>query len=149
MHVQKLSINGFLRKEGIKYLIVGCLNTLIGYLVGVFFLFVLKSHLPTYVIGILSTILSIFLNFALYKIFVFGFSGKWISELVRMFQVYAFASVVGITTLTVAIDLLELSIWWGQLCALVTGASVSALGNYMYAFRKKIPFINKYLNCSK
>ena len=143
MFLKNVFINKLLRKEGIRYVIVGGANTVTGYFIGVTFLFVLKSYLPTYIIGTISTIVGIVLNLILYRTFVFGSSGKWFSELLRMLQVYAFSSVVGITTLTVAIDIFELSIWWGQLCALVTGASISALANYTYSFKRKIPFIRK------
>ena len=137
-------LDKLLKKEGIRYLIVGGVNTISGYFIGVTFLFVLKSYLPTYIIGTISTIIGIVLNLILYRTFVFGFSGRWFSELLRMFQVYALASVVGITTVTIAIDFLEWGIWWSQLCALCTAASVSAIANYTYSFKRKIPFIRNF-----
>ncbi len=127
-----------LKKEGTKYIIIGGINTLFGYIIGVTFLLILDPYLPTYVIGSISTILSIILNFILYKAFVFGFNKKWFFELLRMFQVYAVASIIGVVVLTITKDVLELNAWLSQLCAIVVSVFISALGNYTFTFKRKI-----------
>ena len=111
---------------------------MINYFIGVLFLYLLISLVHTYVIGLISTVVSIFLNFLLYSLFVFGFSKQWLHQLSKMFQVYALASILSIGILTLSIDILLFTIWWGQLFAISTGVLVSAVGNYVYSFQRKI-----------
>ena len=138
MKIRNNFVRKLILKESVRYIIVGLLNTILGYFIGVLFLYLLISLVPTYVIGLISTVVSIFLNFLLYSLFVFGFSKQWLHQLSKMFQVYALASILSIGILTLSIDILLFTIWWGQLFAISTGVLVSAVGNYVYSFPRKI-----------
>jgi len=138
MKIRNNFVRKLILKESVRYIIVGLLNTILGYFIGVLFLYILISLVPTYIIGLISTVFSIFLNFILYSLIVFGFSKQWLHQLLKMFQVYAFASILSIGILTLSIDFLLFTIWWGQLFAISTGVLVSAVGNYVYSFQRKI-----------
>jgi len=119
----------------VKYLFVGGLNTVIGYCIGVSFLFVLSSILITPVIGVLSSVVSITCNYFMYKHFVFKTKDKVTWELMKFFKVYGVSTLVGVSVLTLCFDVLELSIPVSQAISMAAATSISAVGNFVFTFR--------------
>lgn len=118
-----------------KYLVVGVVNTVIGYAIGVAFLYIFANILITPVIGILSTIVAIISNYVLFKMIVFKTKSSWQSELIRFFKVYLASTVFGVSVLTICMDYLSISIPISQALSMVAGVSVSAVGNFYFTFR--------------
>jgi putative flippase GtrA len=118
-----------------QYLFVGVLNTVVGYAIGVTFLYIFANILITPVIGILSTVLAIISNYVLFKTIVFKTKSGWQSELIRFLKVYLVSTVFGVSVLTICMDYLSISIPISQGLSMVAGVGVSAVGNFYFTFR--------------
>lgn len=120
----------------IKYVLVGGINTVIGYCIGVSLLYLLSDVLFTPVIGILSTIIAVISNYILFKKIVFKSAENWKSEIIRFFKVYAGAVCAGLIVLTIALDYMKFSVFLSQGLSMVVATSISAIGNFFFTFRK-------------
>ena len=118
-----------------QYLVVGVLNTAIGYAIGVTFLYVFADILITPVIGIFSTVVAIISNYVLFKTIVFKTKSDWRFELMRFIKVYLVSTVFGVSVLTICMDYFSISIPISQGLSMLAGVSVSAIGNFYFTFR--------------
>lgn len=118
-----------------KYILVGLMNTAAGYLIGVVALWQMSDTLPTPLIGLIATILSIIWNFIAYKMIVFNSYRNVFAEFLKFINVYLFAAILGILVLTISFDYLQVSIWVAQALSIVSSAAFSAFANFFYTFR--------------
>lgn len=126
-----------LNQKKIRYLLVGGLNTIIGYTIGVGLYKALGDTLSIVWIGIISNILSITVSFLSYKILVFRTKGMWLSEYIKSFIVYGGIALIGIFFLWLFVDNMKISIWFAQ--ALVIGVTViiSYISHSRFTFRRR------------
>ena len=85
-----------LNNEKIRYLLVGCFNTLAGYSIGVGIYAALKNNFDIVLIGLIANFFSISVSFLTYKIIVFKTKGMWLSEYMKSFMIYGGIALVGI-----------------------------------------------------
>lgn len=124
-------------KTGAKYIVIGVFNTAIGFTIGLAGLYALHDLLPTPVIGTITSVICIVLNFIMYRKVVFGSTTNIVGEFFRFMQVYLGSTVFGICVLTLTIDYLNLSFFVGQLSAAISSIALAMAGNFLYAFRGK------------
>ena len=126
-----------LNQKRIRYLLVGGLNTLVGYSIGIAIYKAFSDSLGILWIGVISNILSITVAFLSYKTLVFKTKGMWLTEYMKSYLVYGGIAVIGIIFLWVFVDKMKISIWLAQ--ALVMGMTViiSYLGHSRLTFRRR------------
>jgi putative flippase GtrA len=126
-----------LNNEKIRYLLVGCFNTLAGYSIGVGIYAALKNNFDIVLIGLIANFFSISVSFLTYKIIVFKTKGMWLSEYMKSFMIYGGIALVGIFFLWLFVAQIKISIWIAQ--ALVIGVTVifSYKGHSRFTFRRK------------
>ena len=124
-------------RKPLAYIAVGLLNTVIGYMIAVICLYLLLDWLPTPVVGLIATIIGMISNFIFYKRLVFKTKASWQGELIKFVQVYGFATVIGLTVLTVCIDVANLSIMIAQGVSMFFSTSIAAIGNFFFSFRSR------------
>ena len=126
-----------LNNEKIRYLLVGCFNTLAGYSIGVGIYAALKNNFDIVLIGLIANFFSISVSFLTYKIIVFKTKGMWLSEYMKSFMIYGGIALVGIFFLWLFVAQIKISIWIAQ--ALVIGVTVifSYIGHSRFTFRRK------------
>jgi putative flippase GtrA len=121
----------------VRYLLVGGLNTLIGYTIGISTYKAFDNILGIVWIGLISNILSITFSFLSYKILVFRTKGMWVAEYMKSYIVYGGLALIGIFFLWLFVERMRISIWIAQ--ALVIGLTVivSYLGNSRFTFHRQ------------
>ena len=126
-----------LNQKKMRYLLVGGLNTLVGYTIGVGIYKAFYNNLSIVWIGLISNGLSITVSFLSYKILVFKTKGMWLAEYMRSYIVYGGIALIGIFFLWLFVDKMKISIWLAQ--ALVIGLTVivSYLGHSRFTFRRQ------------
>lgn len=126
-----------LNQKKVQYLLVGGLNTLIGYTIGVGIYKAFDNNLGIVWVGLISNILSITVSFLSYKILVFRTKGMWLAEYMKSYIVYGGIALIGIFFLWFFVDEMKMSIWLAQ--ALVIGLTVifSYLGHSRFTFRRQ------------
>lgn len=122
--------------EKLRYLVVGALNTVAGYGIGVGSYILGHSHLSLIAIGIVSNVLAITFSFVTYKCFVFQTQGQWLREYARAYLVYGSTALFGIVLLWLLVGQLALSIWLAQGVIIVTTILISYLGHSRFTFRR-------------
>jgi putative flippase GtrA len=123
------------RREG-RYLLVGGINTLVGYSLGVGLYLVLSPLLHILVIGLIANILAITFSFAAYKCLVFRTQGHWLGEYLRSYLVYGGTAALGIMLLWLLVDGLGIPIWVAQGIALLITILFSYFGHARFTFRR-------------
>ncbi len=93
------------KKEIGRYLAIGAWNTVFGYAVYAFFLWLLTDILPAAYMfaSVISTVFSITNSFFMYKFFVFKTKGNYLKEYIKCWAVYGSAGLVNLALLPVAV----------------------------------------------
>jgi hypothetical protein len=92
----KVEINKIFDSRFITYSIIGGINSIFGYIIGVGLYLLLDKKINIIFIGILITILSITFSFTTLKIFVFKSKGNWLTEYIRAYIVYGAISIINL-----------------------------------------------------
>lgn len=120
-------------KMAVRFLIVGVLNTIVGY--GVYALLLYFSwhfSLASLVSQIVGTIHSYFWN----KFFTFKSKKYSVSEMVRFIIVYAVSYLVNLAALFVLIDSLKINKFIAGLGSLFITTIISFFGHRYFSFKK-------------
>lgn len=135
MKIFKLKLLDIYKTIPKRFLIVGIINTIFGYFIGVFSLFFFLEKFHVLLIGIINNFITISFAFILLKKFVFFTKNKsWLIEYIRSFIVYGLKAVIGIFILWISIDLLNLNIFLSQ------GLSMLITFFFTYKAHKKFTF---------
>lgn len=120
----------------ISYLVIGTINTLFGYWIGIGSYFLFYKKFGIFFVGIIANILSITFTYTCYKFFLFKTKGKFLSELIKSFLNYSFAGLLSILTLWILVEILKINIFLSQFLILPLIFVVSYFGNKFYVFKK-------------
>lgn len=124
------------RSRELRYLIVGGLNTLFGYSLGVGLYLALASRLHILIIGMIGNVLAITFSFITYKLLVFQTRGRWLAEYLKSYLIYGGSAVLGILLLWWLVDGLAVPIWLAQGLTILIVVVVSYLGHARFTFRR-------------
>ncbi len=119
-----------------RYIVVGALNTAVGYGIGVIGYLLLESRVSLIGIGIICNIVAITFSFVTYKCWVFQTKGQWLTEYARCYFVYGGTAVLGIGLLWLLVGKLAISIWFAQGLIIIITIIVSYLGHNRFTFRR-------------
>jgi putative flippase GtrA len=122
--------------QKLRYLVVGALNTGVGYGIGVGSYMLGHPHLSIITIGIVSNVLAITFSFVTYKCLVFQTQGQWLREYARAYLVYGGTALLGVALLWLLVGQLALSIWFAQAIIIVITILISYLGHSRFTFRR-------------
>lgn len=126
-----------LNQKNIRYLLVGGINTIVGYSIGIAIYKALASNLGIIWVGILSNIISITVSFLTYKIFVFRTQGMWVLEYVKSYLIYGGTAVISIFFLWFFVEKMNISIWLSQALVIVVTVIISYLGHSRFTFSRR------------
>ncbi len=119
-----------------RYLFVGGVNTIFGYVVGIIIYMILKENFHIAVIATFVNLITITFSFITYKLFVFETKGAWISEYFKSYFVYGVSALISILLLWVFVDKLKLNIYLSQAATIITTVIVSYVGHRYFTFKK-------------
>ena len=123
--------------ERLRFLIVGGVNTVFGYAFSLTFYYQVEGALPTPLILVINTLVSITFSFVLYKVFVFRTKGNWLTEYLRSYVVYGASSFVGIIITWILVDFFDFEFWIVQSALLVFVVMTSYFGHRNFTFKVK------------
>ena len=119
-----------------KFMIVGIINTIFGYLIGLlnYLLFYIKIGIIR--VGFLNNITAITFSFTLLKFFVFKTTNiNWFLEYIRSYVVYGIQGLAGILTLWVCVSFFYINIFFSQAISILTTVLLSYLGHKKFTFK--------------
>lgn len=122
--------------QRVRYLVVGSINTLLGYTIGVSLYKFLSNQVSVIYIGIYTNVICITISFLTYKYFVFKTKGRWLSEYLRAFVVYGVMASIGVFLLWFFIDICLLNIWIAQALIIILTMALSYVGHAKFTFKK-------------
>ena len=131
-----INIKSLILNTKSRFIIIGGLNTIIGYFVVAFTYTLLSSKVGIITIGIISNIIAITIAFTLHKIFVFKTKGNWLKEYLRSYITYASIGILGIFLLWLFVEKLNLSIWISQGIIILITVVISFFGHKKITFKK-------------
>ena len=121
-----------------KFLIVGFLNTIFGYSVGLVNYFLFFELIGIIGVGILNNIINITFAFIMFKRFVFKtINTNWFFEYLRSYVVYGVKAVVGIFVLWLFVSILNINIYISQAVAMLVTIFLSYTGHKNFTFKIK------------
>lgn len=126
-----------LNQKKIRYFLVGGLNAVVGYCIGVGMYKALGSNLGIVWVGIFSNVLSITVSFLTYKMLVFRTKGMWVAEYLKSYLVYGGIALISIFFLWLFVDNMNLSIWLAQALVLVVTVVISFISHSRFTFSRK------------
>jgi putative flippase GtrA len=121
----------------VRYLLIGGINTLFGYLVGVFTYKLFNSILGIIGVGLLANVLAISFSFVTYKLFVFKTKGFWVNEYLKSYLVYGLSALLASLLLWLFVDVVSLSIWLAQAMVIIGMTIISYIGHSKITFNRK------------
>jgi putative flippase GtrA len=118
------------------YLVVGFLNTALGYFIGVGIYSALRNTYDVLFIGIVTNIVTIGISYINYKFFYFGKSHNIIHEIIKFYSGYLLASTITIALYTFMIKI-GISIWLVQFALIFVSFLITYITNNKFVFTKK------------
>lgn len=131
-----LTANQQASRQGIRYLLVGALNTAFAYFVSVSLYYTLNRHLHIVAIGAIANVVCITEAFVAYKLFVFRSRGRWLQEYLRCYVVYGGNALIGIAGLWLLVSVIGIPFWIAQAMLMVLGIVISYVGHDRFTFNK-------------
>jgi putative flippase GtrA len=116
------------------YLIVGILNTALGYFLGVAIYELLRNKYDVLMIGVITNIMTIGISYINYKFLHFGKSQKLILEILKFYSSYFLASVITIALYTLMLKG-GMSIWIVQFLLILVSFSITYVANNKFVFK--------------
>ncbi len=129
-------LTNLLNKVPKKFLIIGSINTLFGYFIGLFNYFLFYKIIGIIGVGILNNVLSITFSFIMFKSYVFQTKKtNWIFEYLRSYVVYGIGALIGIFVLWITISLLNIDIYFAQAISMLATVLISFFGHKRFTFQ--------------
>ena len=120
--------------QRIRFLIVGGINTAIGYGTFVAVVFIGGHYLLA---NVIATIVGVSVSYLLNKYFTFRQYKKSVTEIMRFISVYAVSFMLGNVVLYVLVDLISISPYVAGAINLIFTTLISWFGHKYYSFRNK------------
>jgi putative flippase GtrA len=118
--------------QRIRFLIVGGINTIVGYGAFAFFIW---AGLHYFYANVLSTTIAVANSYILNKYFTFKQPKKSAAEAVRFVSVYIISFILGNVVLYILVDRLSVTPYLAGLCNLVFTTLISWFGHKYFSFK--------------
>ena len=122
----------------IKFFLIGFINTLFGYFIGIITYKLFYKTIGIIWVGIIANTLAIFFSFLNYKFFVFKTKIKYFfSEATKSFIVYFVIFVLSIILLYIFIEIALLNIYIAQALVVLSSVLISIFSQFFIVFNNK------------
>lgn len=125
-----------MRREA-RYLLIGVINTVFGYLISLAFYYSLNKKINLVLILICTNIVTITFSFLSYKIYVFRTKGNWIKEYLRCYLVYGVTAILSSVFIWALVEKLNIRYWIAQGLSIVIIIITSYILHKNYTFKAK------------
>jgi|TARA_B110000967_G_C18846921_1_gene542484 putative flippase GtrA len=121
-----------------KFLIIGFLNTIFGYFIGIFFYKMLYHKFGIILVGISSNFFAILFSFLNFKFFVFKTKMKYFfSEIAKSFFVYTSIFIISTLLLYLLIEIFYFNIYIAQGIIIFISIVISVFSQFLIVFKNK------------
>ena len=134
---QSLLLKKLLSNQKIKYLLVGCYNTIFGYLIFVILFYYFSLTINYSLLLAASHIISVTNNFFLYRVLVFNVKDKILRNYIRFHLVYFYIYIVNLIFFTILVNLMYWNIYLSQGLIIIVTTIMSYSLNKNYSFSNK------------
>jgi putative flippase GtrA len=125
------------RSELIRFVIVGVVNSIFGYSVGVMLFLLLRENFPVFTISVIANSIAIVFSFVTQKVFVFRVKGHWTQQFIKGLAVYSVVTLVGSGVFWVLIEAVHLNVWISQAVVILCTAGIGLVGSKFFTFSAK------------
>jgi putative flippase GtrA len=124
------------RTQGIAFIALGALNTLIGFVWFVSFELVVGPHAGYLVVLLMAHMASVTCAFVLYRRLLFRVRGQWWKDLLRFESVYLAALGLNLLLLPILVEIIGLPVITAQTLVVMFTAALSFFGHKHFSFRR-------------
>ncbi len=124
------------RDQRVAFLVVGAVNTLVGYLVFAGFLLTVGKRWHYLVAVACAHVISVLFAFVLYRFVVFRVRGHVLADLWRFETVYLSALAVNFVLLPVLVEIAHLKVLLAQALIVLVTSVMSWVGHKNYSFQR-------------
>lgn len=122
----------------VRYIYIGVINTLFGYIVGVGVFRLLDEYISIFIIGFFANFISITFSYITNRYLVFESRRKEIfQEYLKYCTSYGIAAIFGMTMLWILIDVFGINIWLTQAAIIFLNMIFMYFSNSRYIFNPK------------
>jgi putative flippase GtrA len=132
-------LGAVLRRQSVRYLMVGAYNTGVGYLVFGCLLLVLGSRVHYTILLVLAWIISTLNSFVAYRLFVFRVQGHFVRDLARFASVYAVALGINVVALPIVVTVTKLPVFVSQGLVVACTTVGTYTAHKYFSFRRPAP----------
>lgn len=125
-----------LNAKRLRFLVVGGLNALNGYLITVAAYKYLYDSVNLIVIGLLVNFLTITISFLVYKLFVFKTTGRWINEWLKSFLVYGFSALFSTFAMWLLLDYFKINLYAAPMIIMLFMYVFSLFAHANFTFKR-------------
>ena len=119
-----------------RFVIVGFINTVFGYLSGLLNYFIFFETIGIIGVGIINNVVNITFAFVMFKKFVFKtINTNWFFEYLRSYVVYGVKGIAGIFVLWLCISILSINIYISQATSMLVTIFLSYTGHKKFTFK--------------
>lgn len=133
------AVRRLLDREGVRFALVGGVNTVFGYGAFVLLELFLGDVLPYLVVLLVSYVLGVSGAFVLQRWLVFRHEGAWFPAYLRFWSVYVVFLAVNLVLLPVLVEIVGLPVVPAQLAVLLLVACGSYAAHSRFSFAKATP----------
>lgn len=123
--------------EKLRYLFVGGVNTVFGYISGIFLYNFLSPIFHIISIAIMVNIINISFSFLTYKLVVFKTKSVWWQEYFRSYLVYGLSALINIGLIWILVGVLKIPFWIAQGVLVLLTVVFSYLGHSKFTFANR------------
>ena len=126
------------RDQRVAFLLVGGVNTVVGFLCFAGFLLLLGQR-RYLVVLVCAHVVSVLIAFVLYRFVVFRVRGHVLADLWRFETVYLSALAINLVLLPVLVEIARLPVLLAQALIMLVTSAMSWVGHKNYSFRRPAP----------
>ena len=128
-----------LKEIGIaKYILVGIINSIFGYFIGIIFFYLFYDSLGVILVGIFSNTLAILFSFLNYKLIIFKTPFQYFFyEFRDSVLLYLFIFIFNVSLLYFLIEVVLINIYISQFIVITFSILISFVGQFTFVFKNK------------
>jgi putative flippase GtrA len=126
------------KKNLLKYLIIGLLNTFFSYFIGIFFLYFYYENFGALFVSTAASVINIFFSFCNYKFFFFKTKTKYFfTEYLKINFFQFFLIFLNSLILWILIEKININIYLTQFILSIINVIISTIINFKFVFKNK------------
>jgi len=127
-----------IKKKILKYLIIGIINSIFAYFIGIFFFYFYYENFGALFVTIIASIINIFFSFCNYKFFFFKTKKKYFfHEYFKINFFQCFLILLNSLMLWILIEKININIYFTQFILIIINISISVIINFKLVFKNK------------